>query len=97
MRERSFFRILQMSVFIKLIILDFKFMMGFITALISELLTCIHNFNVERRIWKALRFVFIINGRIHYSMFDVRRSSFKCLQGVDSSLKYIESEFTLIW
>jgi hypothetical protein len=28
-------------------------------------------------------------------MFDVRRSSFICPQGVDSSLKYVESEFTL--
>ena len=50
--------------------------------------------------WKALRFVFIINGRIHYSMFnvrcsmfDVQRSSFICSQGVDASLKYVESEF----
>jgi hypothetical protein len=27
-------------------------------------------------------------------MFDVRCSSFICSQGVDSSLKYVESEFT---
>ena len=32
---------------------------------------------------------------VQRSMFDVRRSSFKCPQGVDSSLKYVESEFTL--
>ena len=51
--------------------------------------------NVERRMLKALCFVFIIIGRIHYSMFDVRRSSSICIQGVDFSLKYVESEFTL--
>ena len=32
---------------------------------------------------------------VQRSMFDVRRSSFKCLQGVDPSLKYVESEFIL--
>jgi hypothetical protein len=31
---------------------------------------------------------------VQRSMFDVRRSSFICSQGVDYSLKYVESEFT---
>ena len=32
---------------------------------------------------------------VQRSMFDVRRSSFICPQGVDSSLKYVESEFAI--
>ena len=32
---------------------------------------------------------------VQRSMLDVRRSSFICPQGVDFSLKYVESEFTL--
>jgi len=33
-------------------------------------------------------------GRSSFNMFDVGRSFFICTQGVDSSLKYVESEFT---
>ena len=39
---------------------------------------------------------FLFNwGDVERSMFDVRRSSFICSQDVDSSLKYVESEFTI--
>jgi len=59
-------------------------------------------FNVQRRMWKALlpvitsctqcpsSFCWLAQAR----RAGVRRSSFICPQGVDSSLKYVESEFT---